>query len=44
MDLSLIHIYPLMAVLYPGHPLTSRKHLSYREVSGCPGYSTAING
>lgn len=26
--------YPLMAVLYPGHPLTSRKHLSYRDLSG----------
>lgn len=26
--------YPLMAVLYPGHPLTSRKHLSYRDLAG----------
>ena len=26
--------HPLMAVLYPGHPLTSRKHLSHRDLSG----------
>ena len=26
--------YPLMAVLYPGHPLAARKHLSYRELAG----------
>ena len=35
-DLSrrFLKAYPLMAVLYPGHPLASRKHLSYRELAG----------